>query len=466
LTIATATWYNYNQTKKFFIHNTSKKELNMNTFLTGDNSGNQGENHVDLFEHVQRQAEKTIFQTLLSESVLFSIREYNRKTDTLDLLLFSAKEHSSIMPELEDSISLEETAGGDAFKGNRKIYVGNISISKYYHDNGLILWKAGYKSMLALPLYIEDKVMGVIQIYTGVENYSFDEKAMLTISEFCALVVLMIIAEKNHKRNERLTKRLHRNEKYAMIGLHAADITHEIGNKVNQIIGGLAFQTKSALLREDGHMNTPTERGIEIAVRNMNRILEEIDTFMDSTKNITEYGLAKNQILHIEKADIFGFARGIVDLFNRGDVDIKLMKGDLSGMRGDFEEILVGFDKGQMDSVICELLENARLAVKNEDEGNQKIILRVYKYREMDRDSICIEIVNRGLIPENDLKRIFDPFFTTRTYGSGLGLSLALAKVRSHGGIIKVHSGCKKVPKGCTSFRVYLPVDSEVNSSE
>ena len=57
-------------------------------------------------------------------------------------------------------------------------------------------------------------------------------------------------------------------------------------------------------------------------------------------------------------------------------------------------------------------------------------------------------------IPEDVQAKIFDPFFTTKSgTGTGLGLTVAHAIVRDHGGEMRVQS----TPGQGSSFHVQLP---------
>jgi two-component system CheB/CheR fusion protein len=76
-----------------------------------------------------------------------------------------------------------------------------------------------------------------------------------------------------------------------------------------------------------------------------------------------------------------------------------------------------------------------------------------------DEDTVAVEVHNSGAIPAELLPRIFEPFRSGRhsaSRGGGLGLGLFIAKAiaRAHGGGLEVESGA-----GRTTFRLVLPRD-------
>jgi signal transduction histidine kinase len=72
-------------------------------------------------------------------------------------------------------------------------------------------------------------------------------------------------------------------------------------------------------------------------------------------------------------------------------------------------------------------------------------------------ERVAVEVHNRGTIPSDILPRIFEPFRSGRHYasrGGGLGLGLFIAKAiaRAHGGGLEVNSSNDE-----TTFRLVLP---------
>jgi signal transduction histidine kinase len=74
-------------------------------------------------------------------------------------------------------------------------------------------------------------------------------------------------------------------------------------------------------------------------------------------------------------------------------------------------------------------------------------------------EQVVVEVRNGGTIPSDMLPRLFEPFrsggqYTRRGGGLGLGLFIARAIARAHGGGLDVSSS-----GGATTFRLVLPRD-------
>ena len=90
-------------------------------------------------------------------------------------------------------------------------------------------------------------------------------------------------------------------------------------------------------------------------------------------------------------------------------------------------------------------LKNILLNAAKHSEPGSKVVFRVYKEAGDGMIAFSVQDYGEG-IPEKDLGYIFDPFFRSDTArnrfsgGVGIGLSLAQALVKLHGGVISVQS--------------------------
>jgi two-component system NtrC family sensor kinase len=114
-------------------------------------------------------------------------------------------------------------------------------------------------------------------------------------------------------------------------------------------------------------------------------------------------------------------------------------------------------DRGQMQQVFLNIINNALAAVENEGE----IVITSW---EEDSDTVGVSIQDNGSgMSEEVLKSIFDPFFSTKQEnGTGLGLAITYGIVKKMGGDIKVKS---KQGEGST-FTVYLPKKTKIGPGE
>jgi len=119
--------------------------------------------------------------------------------------------------------------------------------------------------------------------------------------------------------------------------------------------------------------------------------------------------------------------------------------------------LLLRADRGQIEQVLMNLALNAAEAMP----GGGALNVRTGR----DGDWAWLEVEDTGAgIPTVIKDRIFDPFFTTKPAGrgTGLGLSVVLGIVTSHGGSIAVAS---EVGAG-TRFRIALPAAGEEAAAE
>ncbi len=113
---------------------------------------------------------------------------------------------------------------------------------------------------------------------------------------------------------------------------------------------------------------------------------------------------------------------------------------------------VVWADRGMLQRCIANLLDNA---IKYTPSGGTVTVgVRPGKGRQVD---ICVEDTGPGIDPEN-LERVFERFFradpSRSCRGTGLGLSLARALARGHGGDVTVTS----VPGQGSVFTITLPL--------
>ncbi len=110
-------------------------------------------------------------------------------------------------------------------------------------------------------------------------------------------------------------------------------------------------------------------------------------------------------------------------------------------------------DRGQMNQVLLNLIENARDAIAGKDGGT--IVVTTRKGDAGDRVELVVEDNGPG-VPAELRDRVFTPYFTTKQGrgGTGLGLAIVHRIISDHGGRVVVAN----VPTGGARFTVELPI--------
>jgi PAS domain S-box-containing protein len=185
---------------------------------------------------------------------------------------------------------------------------------------------------------------------------------------------------------------------------------------------------------------------------------EKYQILLNAENAAVQTGTLTNQLLSLA-----GGGRPVMT-----DVDMRKIITDAAGfavtdpaieyrIECDDDLALVSADRGMIDQAIGHVLKNAVQALP---EGGE-ITVRAKNVNVdssmplplVDGEYICVSIRDNGKgIPQENRSRVFDPFFTTRTDGQGLGLPLAYAAVRQHGGHVTVASASDG-----TTVSIYLP---------
>lgn len=237
-----------------------------------------------------------------------------------------------------------------------------------------------------------------------------------------------------HADNERLSELYHMKLEFF------TNISHEIRTPLTLILGPLEKLIKE---NPDQHIT----RSIRQVKENADRLMRLIGELLDFRK--AEEGHLK---ITTEVQDIVPFVYMIYMSFK-----------ELAGSKGiDYqfcaspENVLVNFDKNQLEKVIFNLLSNA--FKHTSDKGI--ISLNISKASEYDH-RVKIKLTNNGeRIPMEVQQHLFELFYQAdgNNIGTGIGLALSKKIVDLHGGIISVNS--EEFPKGNTVFTVLLPAET------
>lgn len=244
------------------------------------------------------------------------------------------------------------------------------------------------------------------------------------------------------KRNEELEK-LNRELRSLdeMKSSLLANVSHELQTPLVLIKG----YTEMILKRKIGPLTPEQEKGLSVALKNIDRLVEMIDNLLDFSR--MERGESP---LDLEEFPLWQAIDEVVELVRE-----KLKEKGLS-LTTEYatDDLMVRADRGKILQVLINLLSNA---IKFNREGG-RIGIRVSAG---ERGSLGVEIRDTGIgIPSEERDRIFERFYQVdaspgrRADGTGIGLAIVRDILALHGSSIRVES---QVGEG-TRFFFTLPL--------
>lgn len=290
------------------------------------------------------------------------------------------------------------------------------------------------RSELAVPVKVEEKVWGVINL-DGLKARAFDATTVTRLSVFAELTASALSLRLDMDRERRMQQELVQAEKMASLGKLVAGMAHEINNPLTAVIG------HAQLLSLSEEISDPGDKASLQAILNESKRVADLvkDLLSFSRKEVTQ--------------------RTIIGLNDLIRSSVKLVKYDLGLHKINLELHLpnanfpVEVNPSQITQVLVNMILNAEHAVSEHRPTDGWIRISVERHGEC----LLVRLADNGVgMREEVMNQIFDPFFTTKPVGrgTGLGLSIAYTIVEAHGGNLRVES----TPLRGSTFTIELPM--------
>jgi signal transduction histidine kinase len=306
-----------------------------------------------------------------------------------------------------------------------------------------ILTRLGYRSLLSVPLFREQQIMGGLTVWRR-QSASFEPEVVNLLQTFSTQSSLAIQNARLFREIENKSRQLEAANRHKSEFL--ANVSHELRTPLNAIIGF------SEVLREKmfGELNEKQSEYVDDIVSSGRHLLSLINDILDLSK--IEAGRME---LELRKFDLpTAVENALILMRERATRNGIRLQRAIDERLGEF----IG-DERKVKQVLLNLLSNA---VKFTPEGGQ---IRVEA--QLNDGSVKISVSDTGVgIASEDQPVIFEEFrqvrisYLQKGEGTGLGLSLSRKFVEMHGGKIWVESA---LGQGST-FIFTLPVSTGSNS--
>jgi signal transduction histidine kinase len=388
---------------------------------------------------------QTVLSTIVSRAVQLSgtdcgiIYEYDEPTQEFHLRASYQMEEELVNAYRAAPLRLGQGATGRAAETRAPTQIADLRQEQEFATRGMrpILSRLGYQSLMAVPLLLDQKIMGALTIYRR-RTGTFAPEVVNLLQTFATQSVLAIQNARLFREIEDKSRQIDAANRHKSEFL--ANMSHELRTPLNAIIGF------SEVLGERlfGELNEKQAEYTEDILSSGRHLLSLINEILDLSKveaGRMELELATFDLpLAIDNARTFVRERAIKHGINL-DVNVDERLGEFMG------------DERKIKQILLNLLSNA---VKFTPEGGR---IGINATQTDGSVEISVSDTGIGIAPENQA-RIFEEFrqvgsdYAHKVEGTGLGLTLAKKFVELHGGRIWVES---EVGKG-SKFTFTLPI--------
>ena len=244
-----------------------------------------------------------------------------------------------------------------------------------------------------------------------------------------AIIKDLTIERQQAEELRQMQEQLTRNEKIAVLGRMAAQVTHEVRNPLAGLrLYAMHLKGKVADKLSESEMSL------------IEKILKNVDHLADTTEQILNVARPLNLTLQPKRIEpiINDCLQLVESQISSSRVEVKL---DLA------TETTILIDEASIRSALVNILLNSIQAMPT---GG---ILAITSRNSDDQFLLTIADTGSGMTIEQ-AEKVFEPFYTTKSAGLGLGMPFAKRIIEQHHGSIQVRSH----PGEGTAVEIKLPV--------
>jgi signal transduction histidine kinase len=387
----------------------------------------------------------TVLSAIVGHAVQLSgtsggvIYEYDEAAQEFHLRASYRMEEEIVQALQTTPVRPGQGATGQTATVRTPVQVANILEEREYTGTRVrpMLARLGYRSVLAVPLLREERILGALTVWRK-EAGSFSTEVVNLLQTFATQSALAIQNARLFREIEDKSRQIEAANRHKSEFL--ANMSHELRTPLNAIIGFSEVLSE----RMFGELNEKQAEYTDDILSSGRHLLSLINEILDLSK--VEAGRMELELATFDLPSAIDNARSFVRerATKHGitlDVDVDERLGDFSG------------DERKIKQILLNLLSNA---VKFTPEGGR---IELSAKQADGSVEISVSDTGTGIAPE-DRATIFEEFrqvgsdYAHNVEGTGLGLTLAKKFVELHGGRIWLES---EVGKGST-FTFSLPI--------
>lgn len=329
-----------------------------------------------------------------------------------------------------------KSAIGRVLGAGKPLLINNVE-----GDRRGLVTRPEIKSELAVPLKVQDKVIGVLHVEsTQPEAYSRQQEALLSLLANATATAIGNVRLFEEEAKVRMLREMDKVKSQLI-----STVSHELRTPLASIKG-----YSTSLQRPQGKLDEHTRQEfLQIIEEEADRLSELIDNLLDMSK--IEAGVLR---VHKQPVQLERIVRKVLDQAKRRAPQCRFR------MRFSADLPVVAAAPHRIEQVVHNLVENA---AKYSPDGG-----RILVSGDVDGDRVIVSVSDEGMgIPAEHIERIFEAFYQVdsgiarRVGGSGLGLAICRGFVEAHGGEVWVESK----PGYGSTFRFSLPLGLEADAT-